>query len=446
MALLLSIFSLLLVSALSAAMLTSGLTEQLISQNQERAVQARAAAEAGLNLGLAVVGTYVRNWQPNGFVNASAAMSALMRGPDNQSGTLATDADNGSLENFGIARPPARVALSAATQVAYDVRVMDEDDAARGLTLTPADRARIGENGNGVADGNTRIVVRANGYGAGGTTVSLEAIIGPVILPAIVTNGNLSISGNPSINGSNGSVHANGDLTISGNPTVSQNATASGIYATSGSPNIGGSSGGSRPTLPIPPIRAIDSRPLADWVLTSTGHMTTLAGAVVCNASVNNNACKAAYGWKFEGAGRWAIDGNNATNGTFYVEGDAKISGNPGSPASPLAISIIAEGNIEISGNPDLRPDQPELMFVTDKDLKISGQLGQPLAFEGQMLVREQLMISGNPTLAGQILVENAASTSNLVTDNSISGNASITYNGLVGSNTFTVTGWRIVR
>lgn len=446
MALLLAIFSLMIVSALSAAMLTSGHTEQLISRNQERALQARAAAEGGLNRGLAVVNTFVRNWQANGFATASAAMSSLMRGPDNQTGSTATDADNGSLENFGIARPPARVTLNAATDAFYEVRVMDEDDPARGLTLTAADVARIGENNNAFSDNNRRIVVRAIGYAGGGTTVTLEAIIGPIILPAIVSNGNLTISGNPTINGSNGSVHANANLTISGNPTISQNATASGTYSVSGSPNIGGTSGGSRPILTIPPVRAIDHRPVADWVLTSTGRMTTLAGTVVCDASSNNNACRAAYGWRYLGNGNWAIDGQNAANGVFYVEGDASISGNPGSPGNPLQITIIATGNIEVSGNPDLRPRHPELMFVTDRDLKITGSLDQPLTFEGQMLVREQLHLSGNPTLAGQILIENAPSVSNLVTDNTISGNASVTYNGMAGSNTFAVTGWRMAQ
>ena len=182
--------------------------------------------------------------------------------------------------------------------------------------------------------------------------------------------------------------------------------------------------------------------------------MTTLAGAVICDASSNNDACKnMGYGWKYLGSCNWTIDSNGAATGTYYVEGDAKMSGSPGSPASPLQISIIAEGNIDISGNPDLRPDLAELMFVTDKDLKIAGSLDQPVAFEGQFLVREQLMISGNAALSGQILVENAAATSNLVTtagcDNSavcISGNPTITYNGLVGSNVFVVTGWREVR
>src|SRR5687768_14903663 len=97
-ALLLAIFCLLIVSALSTALLTSGRTEQLISTNQERAAQARGAAEAGLNYGTAVLIPYLQNWSANGLASPSAAMTLVLLGPDNVSGSIASDADNGSLE------------------------------------------------------------------------------------------------------------------------------------------------------------------------------------------------------------------------------------------------------------------------------------------------------------------------------------------------------------
>lgn len=72
--------------------------------------------------------------------------------------------------------------------------------------------------------------------------------------------------------------------------------------------------------------------------------------------------------------------------------------------------------------------------------------LGIPLDVEGQMLVHEQIMIVGNPTLAGQILVEDAVDISPLVTSNQISGNATISYNGTIGANIFAVISWQEVR
>lgn len=447
-ALVLVLLALLVVSGLSAAMVTSGKTEVLISVNQERQAQARAAAEAGLNHALAVTVSYVQNWQGNGFVNASAAMTRLLRGPDNDA---ATAADNGSLAGLanGVPMPPATVALDAATGTSYEARAMDEDDPLRGLS--GADHLRIAETGDATLDSNGRITVRATGYARGGTTVTLEATVGPIILPAIVTNDSLEISGNPTIGGANGSVHSNGNLTISGSPNITRNATASGNYSTTGNPTIGGLSGGGRPNLTIPPVNAADHRALADFILQSDGRMTTQDETnVICNAAVDNNACRdLGYGWRYSAAGpSWDLNDNNPLNatGTYYVEGDASISGSPGSALVPLAISIIAEGDIEITGNPNLRPDLPELMLVTNADLRIAGTLEQPIAFEGQMLVREQLSITGHPTLAGQILVENAANLSNVVLSNNISGNPTIIYNGIVGTNTFVVVGWREIR
>lgn len=451
-ALVLVLLALLVVSGLAAAMVTSGQTEVLVSVNQERAVQARGAAEAGLNHALAVSITRVRNWKANGFPDASAAITALLVGPD---GNAATTADNGSLAALpgGVPAPPAQVVLNAAIGASYEAVAMDDDDASRGLSA--ADHTRLTETGDGTLDSNSRFVVRAIGYGTGGTTATLEATVGPITLPAIVTNTNLTISGNPTVNGSQGSVHSNGDLLIAGSATnISQNATASGNYSTTATPTIGGQVGGGYPPLPIPPVNAADYRTDADFILKADGTIVSRLDetTVLCTGA----ACGAAFGWTPSAVGggmlgltEWDIDPANsgtATNGTFYVEGHARISGSPGSGATPLEITIIAEGNVRITGNPDLRPDQPEIMFVTNMDLQIAGSLSQPLAFEGQMLVREQLDLAGNPTMSGQIIVQSVPSVSTLVTINTISGNPSITYNGITGTNIFVVTGWREIR
>jgi cytoskeletal protein CcmA (bactofilin family) len=440
------IIVLLLSSVLAALTMTltlSGQTHVKISQNHEMAARARAAAEAGLNHGIEVTTANLRLWQANGFANTSAAMSAMLRGPDNQSGTSATDADNGSLEGFGVPRPPARVTFVAGEGTFYEVRLFDEDDAARGLTLPNADQTRINENGNTVLDSNSRIIVRAIGYAPSDTRVVLEAHVSPVPLPAIVANGNLTISGNPSIAGTMGSVHANSNLAISGSPTVSQNATASANYLPSGGPTVQGDSGGGRPTQQIPPVNAADHLAVADFILTSDGRLVQQAtGLTLCSGAT----CGAVYGWVPDATG-WRVSGNTLASGTYYVQGTATISGNPGTAASPISISIIAEGSIDISGNPDFRPDAPEVLFVTNGDLSITGGLTIPFNVEGQILVREQIMIAGHPTLYGQIVVENATNNSTLVTDNQIAGNPSITYNGLVGGGgTLNVTGWREMR
>ena len=177
--------------------------------------------------------------------------------------------------------------------------------------------------------------------------------------------------------------------------------------------------------------------------------MIDLVGTVICDASAANDACQVmGYGWVYNPPG-WVLN-NDGADGTYYVEGPATISGNPGSPATPLAQTIIAEGSIEISGNPYLVGDTPGLMFVTDGDLKLNGNAGVgERNYEGTMLVHEQLMVSGTPALFGQIIVEDAVNISTLVTQTEVSGNATFTYNG---GNTFGViialnmSAWRHVR
>ena len=120
------------------------------------------------------------------------------------------------------------------------------------------------------------------------------------------------------------------------------------------------------------------------------------------------------------------------------------VTGSPGTSAAPLRITIIAQGNIEITGNPDLRPEPAsELQFVTNKDLKIAGDITIPTAYEGRILVREQIDFAGSASLAGQVIVQDVPSISTLVEDNEISGNVTLTYNGLVETVAYTVSGWR---
>ena len=431
------------VAALTMTLTLSGQTHVAIAHNHEMAARARTAAEAGLNHGLEITSSYLRAWQTNGFANTSAAMTSMLRGPDNMVGTTASDADNGSLETWGVPRPPARVTFVAEDGTSYEVRVFDEDDPARGLTLSAADRTRITENGNTVFDGNSRIIVRAIGYAPANTRVVLEAHLSPVALPAIVSNGSLGISGNPTVSGTPGSVHANVNLSIGGSPVIEQNATASQTYSVSGGPTVGGESGGGRPTVQVPHVDPLDHKAIADFILKADGTMTTQAGVVLCTGIL----CGAVYGWEPDGATGWKVAGTTLAPGTYYVEGDAKMTGNPGSAAAPISCSIIATGSIEISGNPDLRPDAPEIMFVAGGDLKITGGLTMPFNVEGMFLVHEQLFIAGNPDLNGQIIVENSPSVSTLVSTNEISGNPTVVYNGLVGSGgVLNVTGWREMR
>ena len=167
-----------MMAAISVTMTLSGQTELLLARSDESAAQAYAAAEAGLNHAVDITLVHLGQWQSNGFTSLSDAVTALLEGPDGSTGTPATDADNGSLEDLGIPRFPATVPLAGDLGVSYEARVFDEDDPARGLTLSVDDAARIGEDGVATSDTNAAVVLRAIGRGSAGASVTLEATLG----------------------------------------------------------------------------------------------------------------------------------------------------------------------------------------------------------------------------------------------------------------------------
>jgi hypothetical protein len=441
---------LMILSVAISAMSVSGRTEITISRRHESAAWAQAAAEAGLNHAIGVVLTRLNRWEADGLPTTSAAVTAALLGPDGLSGTDEMDADNGSLEAIGLPRRPARTALPGATGEQYDARVFDEDDPGRGLTLSADDIGGIGEDAVVTTDSNASIVIQATGYASDGATTTLEAIASPIGLPAIVSNGKLRVQGNVTIDGVNGSVHSNDELELVGNPTVSRDATATYAYTTSGDPTVGGQAGAGRPTMPVPPIAAIDYRWKADLILQADGRMTTQDGTVTCDASAVSTACETAgYLWQFTG-GSWRLNTNSiagpGNHQTYYAETDALISGSPGTSANPLGITLISEGSISVTGSPTIEANTPELLFVTDLDLKIAGNLKQ-VGAEARTLVHEQLSISGNASLAGELLIEDASAIGSLVLENKFfGGTIRITNNDSLTPRVFAVRGWREVR
>ena len=429
---------LLLMTGLAAALTVSGRTESLITRNHQSRAQARAAAEAGLNHAVQIAVDYLQTVDP---VNIPGALDALLVNPV-------------ALAGVAFATPTAVAgAIDAATS--YQVFLMDEDDPDRGAAatnLTADADADNDEDGAELTDNNRTLVFRAIGTAQGGATVTLEALISPVELGAIVADGDLDISGSVSITGGDDAdVHSNGDLTIDGSATVDSGGMTSTGEFDGPAPGYGGAA-----EKPLPQVSAEDYKHHADYVLTDMGALTCNSaggctspatgvaygyGATMCTAAASGNGCRADWGWRFAG-GAWSMgSAGTPQNGTFYVETDVSISSGP-----TLTMTLIAEGSIDISGSPNLTAHTNELLFVTDGDLDISGGVDTDVIAQGQMLVHEQLSISGNATLGGQIIVEDAANNHSLVDSNSISGNVTINYNGTLGTNQFFVTGWREVR
>jgi hypothetical protein len=250
---------------------------------------------------------------------------------------------------------------------------------------------------------------------------------------AVITNGDLVIGGSPTIHGAAGSVHSNGSLSISGNPTIAGNATASGRYTQSGTPNIGGESGGQYATLALPVIDPFLFRRYADYELRADGKVYAgQSGKAGSPGTLLADAAGVAYrGWKQASAypSQWTYSGNTAYDGSYYVEGDGIVSGNPGEAGQLWKTTIIATGSIEVSGNPKMEGNTLDVGLVAGGDLKINGTPQQ--YFDGALLAREQLLVSGNPNIVGYLIAASTVDVSTMVQGPSIiPGNPRITFGG----------------
>jgi cytoskeletal protein CcmA (bactofilin family) len=443
-------------SGLATGFAMNGQVESQMGQNEVYFAGARAAAEAGLNRAIVEI---LADTTHNLLCGADGACA--------DSPTDAVNADNGNIAFLiGSAGP---YALDAAGQYTYTIEVLDDDNNALYETPLTGPGAgtqldAMGENGIVNNNANDRLILRATGYGPNGTTVKIARVLETVDTlhttttttttlsnPAFLVNGDLTASGNIHIQGTSGSMHANGNLAITGNSAdVSNDATASGTFTANQNWHAGGSQGGGRPTINVPDIHASDYISLADFKLTNDGHIQTLQGGTWTNCTTG--ACTTT-GFTFSG-GTWSISGNSAGTGTYYVDGNVSVTGNPngggsGNNATNLALSIISTGSISITGHAKFTPENSQkIQFVSDKDMTIGGSvdLDDTTVVEGQIMVREQISIPGNPEFQGRVIVQNCGNvpsctaSSSSVTSNSISGNPTITYNGTLGAISTTIT------
>lgn len=396
-----AVFALLLLSIIGLAVAFSGILEVQSSSNYEHALTAFYIADAGMNHAFREIAAH------------SLSFNTILKGADSVENT----ADDGYLQFESIPEseriPAAGLTFGSGHYIA---RATDDTEA----------------DSNPAVDTNQRIVLTSQGFGPDGSTATIEAIVAlGGGIPAIVSGGDLTISGNPLIEGTWGGVHANDDLTISGNPTVTQDATCSDVYTESGSPTIGGVSGGNRPPVQIPTIDAESHRSQADYILSADGKVRDQAGTVLADTTGGTSF----RGWRrtSETPVEWTsnTNQNDYFPGSYFVEGNATLSGKIGSNTVTVPLTVIAKGDIKSSGSADVRPESGDIFLLADGDIQITGDLDQSdQNYAGFIATHEQLYISGNPTLVGHIVIEDAANNSSLVTSNNIAGNVHITATG----------------
>lgn len=302
-------------------------------------------------------------------------------------------------------------------------------------------------------DVNRRIIVRSVGVGANGATATVEQIYGSQDLPAVIINGNILAQGNTNFSGAGGAIHGNGNLAVAGNTCAQQYYSAVGTTAVTGG-SVGGGAGCTgaavdlRPDSPpinVPVLQPGSYKPQATYWLENNG---TCVIHVPATGVTTPTAC-AALGWSYSaGTNTWS-GGSSILAGAYWINGNVDLTGSPGSPATPLPLTILAEGWVDISGSPDTTPalsvaglglTNVGLSVVAGTDLRMRGsstQVGGAVYY-----ARHQIDLAGTPNIDGQLMAANVADTAfpvgtgtNLVPLNGagqmvITGNATISFGG----------------
>ncbi|HWI17422.1 MAG TPA: PilX N-terminal domain-containing pilus assembly protein [Vicinamibacterales bacterium] len=422
-------------SGLATGFAMNGNIEVQMSTNEVYYAGARAAAEAGLNRAIVEItdpANNTRDWlagDDGAFDNGNLAATS--------------NADNGQLDGVLLAAGP--YALDAAGQYTYDLEILDDDNNTlypQAITTAGANNqlTEMGEDGLLFTDTNSRLILRATGFGPSGTVVRIARVLevtpaggNPIVSSfdaAIIVNGDFEMNGNITVNGQSGSVHANGNLSKTGaSGTITGNATTSGTY--SGPAVASGATMSGQPTINLPDISSAAYQHHATYKLASNGNVyTRAANGIDWNTTACTTATCKGLGWTHSG-GTWST-GKNPTPETYYVEGNVSIG--PTQGTANKAVSIIATGNIDVNSNQaKLTPYANNIQFVTDQDLTINASDldADSTIIEGEIRVRGQMTAGGNMSFQGRVMIQNENVGSPVATNGSrIHGSVTFTYNG----------------
>jgi hypothetical protein len=380
------------------------------SLNRRSALNAMLVAEAGNSHALALLRGDLRNTN----------FTKLLNGSD----SVANNADDGLFIGYGLASdktiPAAGVAFGAGT---YNVTI--EDD--------PAE-----SDGNAKVDANNRIMLRCRGVTPDGASAEILAIIGVVPLPAMATEGRLTIGGNPKVTGQCGGVHANEVVQVSGNTVIvdgpvtasdTVKATACQIKKVDGTCNPPLNN---QPPIDIPVLTAAQVCTNPSIRLSDNGTITDGAG----------NPLAAGFGgwsWTSSGGGKWSNNSAQPPDGMVCATEDIEISGSPGDVATPWRVSIYTTKAVKVTGSAVMQAFDPDGgLIIAEGDVSIAGVPGAGFNYGGMIYAGSQCELLGNARINGQVLCKdnpdpagaiNYVNTTNTGDVGSVSGSPEITFN-----------------
>ena len=403
-----ALFSLLVVTVLAQGMWTIARLNNFSAVNREDAARALNLAEAGVAHTLGLLRSPLED----------TTLTRLLQGSDGTPGT----GDDGLLIGYGLPTadmiPAAGIAMEGGT---YFVTLIDD----------PADL-----DSDPLTDSNSRILARCTGVTDTEGSASIDVVIGIPRFPAMASNGDLKINGNPFILGACGGAHANNVVIVSGTPTVQTQISASDSVEVSG--QIDQAGGGQstplnhQPPVDIPQLDAMEYCGETDFILRANGYLVTV-GPPRDSTDVSDNAVN---GWQMGSNDpvEWNLSGASTVGGSYCIEGNVVVSGNPTGPGgTPLPLSLFADGSVQYAGNPMITSAHPDgVLIMANGDVEINGapEVGEE-NYNGLIYARSQCRLNGNPTVGGQILCRddpNPPNSQEWVIENEISGNPVITY------------------
>ena len=282
---------------------------------------------------------------------------------------------------------------------------------------------------------------------------------------AFLSGDRLTFRGNPTfLTGAAVGIHANGFLDVGGSTFSDGCVSASGGAHVTGSfvQPPGCPTPGNQAIVVIPVVDPRNQWPLSQYDLCPDG--TVRAGPahplyggtatdVPCSGqTLSTSAETSAYlGWNFMGCctdgdwAQWKYGSTSPNDGVFYVyQGVASVVSSPGADLLPWEVTIIAEGrgtcgslqggDVIIAGSPDMVPHSTagNLQIVAGRDIDISGNAD----FTGLAAAHEQIEITGDLDVEnGSFLAQSACSTPNsVVTESYVGGGATITNHGPIAT------------
>lgn len=450
-ALITAIFAILLVTLIGTALHYTAAISLTVAVNERDNVEAFYIADAGISHAAALI-SKTDNSKYSSILTAAATApntgDELSVPPTVGLWTTAESIPAGNASGGGV------VNFGAGGKGRYYVSV--RNDTAIGETPTK--------------DLNGILIVTSTGVGRDGATATVETVVkGTPPLPALLINGNATLSGSVSVQGTNGVMHANGLLDINGGPCAEQYFSTSLTVTGSNKTKGAGCSGPGVVKLgqPIiePPIYNIRNEfyGKTDYIMgvngANAGKVFTGAGVLVADATKTGNKWTSGSAqWIWQPAqAAWVQSGNSILNASFYSEGNIAIYGNFGTSTSPAQVTFIAEGCIYNQGKQYMIPKYQNFSLVAGTDLKIAGRLisgSDDLELEGITYALHQIEFSGTPILKGPVVAANQADTNspggfNLVPLVAgfmvITGNPTISVDGRYGGKVNSLT-WREIR